>query len=106
MKKKRLGIIFAVVLALSLSVSAFAAPPPGAGYGCRIGICGGFMWDEDGSFVDRGAFEESLNQAIEDGLVRPEDRDFYFDRYDYCAEYGGAPGGRGGFGCRRGARGR
>ncbi len=104
--KKTLVILCAVVLVFGMTVSAFAveAPTvrPGNGYGCGMGGYGGFMWDDEDNFLDREAFEEKLDQYIEDGIIAAEDKDAYLEQYDYCAEYGGGSVGvRGGAGCGR-----
>lgn len=109
MKKKIIAIVFAAVLAVSLSVTAFAAPlGRGAnqnysGLGLGLGICGGgyaLMCDEAGNFLDREAFEAKLDKAISDGLIAPEFRTAMLERYDYCASNG-----FGGMGVRNGGRG-
>ena len=73
--------------------------------GLGLGICGGgyaFMWDEDGNFLDKEAFEAKIDQAIADGLIASEDKAALLETYDWCAAYGGgAIGGRRGPGCGR-----
>ena len=96
MKKKLLVVFMActLLITLALPVSALAAPLP-----VRGGYCGGLMWDDDGNFLDRDAFEERLDKAIEDGFIPSGDRDYCLEMYDYCiggGMYGGgAYGGRG-----------
>lgn len=108
MKKKVIIVMGVLVLALSLSITAFAAVPaaPSDGYGNGYGFCGGgysLMWDQDGNFLDKDAFEANLDKLIEDGYILSEDRDYFLDRYDWCAENGGGAigvrGGRGMGGC-------
>lgn len=60
------------------------------------------MRDDNGNFLSKEAFEKKLDKAIEDGLILAEDRAFFIERYDYCAEYGGGANGmRGGCGMGR-----
>jgi len=70
---------------------------------CRGGGCsrgtGGMMWDEDGNFLTREAFEERLDTWIADGLVRSGDREFMLERFDWCLNYGGGATGARNF-CR------
>lgn len=75
--------------------------------GLGLGICGGgyaFMWDENGNFLHKEAFETRIDKAINDGLIASTDKADMLEMYDYCATYGGgATGGRGGI--RGGGRG-
>jgi len=77
------------------------------GLGRNIG--GGMMWDEDGNFLTREAFEARLDAWIADGLIRSQDRAFMLERFDWCAANGGGAtgvrGACGGFG-NGGGRGR
>lgn len=70
------------------------------------GICRDLMWDADGAIVSRDVFENNLSQAITDGIISADDKDYYIERYDYCLDNDGAfrtgcGGGRGMGGCRR-----
>lgn len=109
-----LAIALAAVFVLSLSVMVMAAgygrgTGVGKGRGANsespglgLGICGGsyaFMWDENGSFLDKEAFEARIDKAINDGLIVAEDKIAMLEMYDYCAAYGGGCGnGRSGCG--------
>lgn len=104
--KKLIAMIAAIILVLSLVTTSFAATPApapraGAGYGW-CGGTGGLMWDDDGKFLSREAFEENLNKAIEDGFIRSEDKGAFLEMYDYCAENGGGAYGTRGYGMRGG----
>lgn len=102
MKKKIIVIMGAALLALGTTATSFAAAPvtSSAGYG----FCGGgygVMWDQDGNFLDKDAFEANLDKLIEDGYILSENKDYFLERYDWCSDYGsGATGVRGGCGGR------
>jgi|GEM_PF-3330013 len=98
------AVVFGTMAAASTTVMAeeptrFAGGCPGRGLGWQTG---GMMWDADGNFLTREAFEERLDGWIADGLVRAEDRAFMLERFDWCGSYGGGAtgvrGGCGGFG--------
>lgn len=113
MKKKIIAIALAVVFVVSLSLTVMAAGNgrgAGMGRGANpenpgLGICGGgyaFMWDENGNFLDKEAFEERIDKAISDGLIAEENKVAILEMYDYCATYGGGATDVRGGGCGRG----
>jgi len=69
---------------------------------------GGMMWDEDGNFITREAFEERLDAWILDGIITSYDRESMLERFNWCSTYGGGILGRqgdcGNFGGGRGMR--
>lgn len=92
--------VLAMVLSLSAVVMATIPPPPGercpAGMGQGLGFrLGGFglMWAEDGTFLDREAFEARLDALIAEGLISEADRAAFLERYDWCAANGGGAAG-------------
>jgi len=116
MKKmtKRAMTMMAAVMAVGIMVitsttvmaNDFRGPGgcPGRGLGSQMG---GMMWDEDGNFLTREAFEERLDGWIDAGLFRSQDRDFMLERFDWCSSNGGGAtgvrGACGGFGSGRNA---
>lgn len=90
MKKRLITLIGAAILVLGMATAAFAAAP--ATTSASYGSCGGgyrLMWDQDGNFLDAEAFEDNLDKLIEDGFILAEDKDYYLERYEWCATYGG-----------------
>lgn len=63
-------------------MSGFASCP-GRSTGSRM------MWDDDGNFLTREAFEERLAAWIADGIISAQDRSFMLKRFDWCLIYGG-----------------
>ena len=53
----------------------------------------GMMWDSDGNFLTREAFEERLDAWIADGAISERNRDFMLERFDWCFSYGGGVAG-------------
>ncbi len=101
--KNKLLVMFlacALLIALALPASAFAATVPGRGGYCQSGGIGGLMCDDDGNFLGKDAFEDKLDKAIEDGSIPSGDKEYYLDMYDFCVG-GGVYGGRGCCGRRR-----
>ena len=105
--KKLVVLALAVVMVLSLSTTALANIGPRGGGGWGSGGWGGcpgggmgLMWDDNGSFVSRDAFEQRVDDLIESGVIASADRAALLDMYDWCAENGfaGGRGGRGGCG--------
>ena len=96
--KKNASMILAVVLVFGFAVIAATAAtqmPPRAGF--RFGSGGySLMWDADGNFLNKDAFEANIDRLIDDGFLRAEDRESYLERYNLCATQGcGAIGVRG-----------
>lgn len=54
----------------------------------------GLMWDEEGNFLTRDAFEALVDELIAEGNVRTQDRAFMLERFDWCQNYGGGANGR------------
>ena len=101
--KKITAIIFTVVLVFGLETAAMgnttsSTTPPRAGYGQRCGGTG-IMWDENGNFLSKDAFDAKLDKLIKDGVLQKEYKEFYLERYDYCSTYGGGAIGVRGGGC-------
>ena len=71
MKKQTIIIICAMVLVLSM-VTVFATPD------VELHIC------ENGKFIDREIYEVNLDAAINEGLIKEADREYYLYKYDYC----------------------
>ena len=68
------------------------------------GTMGRFMWNEDGTFMSREAFEARLDEMIASGSILESGRAFFLERFDFCSTYGaGATGMRGT--CGRNGRG-
>lgn len=106
MKKKMITLAMAVVMVFGISVTAMANEPVYGFGGCQFGDRGmagyGLMWAEDGrTFLSRDAFEDRVDDLIEQGLISSADKDALMERYDWCAANGGGALGRG-F-CGRGA---
>ncbi|MCL2840643.1 MAG: hypothetical protein FWE05_07690 [Defluviitaleaceae bacterium] len=90
--------------ALANELSRFGGCCVGGGMGRQLG---GMMWDEDGNFLTREAFEERLDNWIAEGFINSQDRTFMLERFDWCFSYGGgATGVRGQCGGFGGGRGR
>lgn len=108
MKKKLIAMVGVAALCFSMAASAFAttlaASPATTNANYGYGFCGGgysLMWDQDGNFFDQSAFEENLDELIESGLIHEDDREYFMERYEWCAANGGgAAGFRGGCGGR------
>lgn len=114
MKRKLIAAITISLLISSstaISVSAMGMKGWGVartnnttGYGYSYGMCSGtgygFMWDEDGNFIDKTTFESRIDDAIDNGWIPSEYKDNYLNMYDYCAEYGAGAVGSGRFGGR------
>lgn len=115
MKKIVMGVTMAAIIGIGITSAAPAVASantqPMAANCCNRGgnmgrnQPGGMMWDEDGNFLTREAFEARLNEWIADGRIPARNREFMLERFDWCADYGGgATGARGrcgGFGRRR-----
>ncbi|MCL2035262.1 MAG: hypothetical protein FWG94_11115 [Oscillospiraceae bacterium] len=108
MRKAFAFILTLAVMLTLLATPVFAQISPGRtnlswgnqGWGCpNGGMGGGWMWDDNGNFLDKEAFGERIDKAVEDGLITAEDRDYLLEMYEWCIENGWA-GGRG-----RGVRG-
>ena len=109
---KKIAITLVVVMILSLATILMASAAPARGYGHErwhgnaAAHCYGLLWDDNGNLISREAYEERLDNAIEDGILRDGDKAVYLERYDYCAANGGVcprVSGRGRGGCGRGA---
>ena len=87
--KKRIAALLAIgVLTLGSGTAALANVRCG-GFG---GGMRGIMWDYDGGFLSRDAFEARLDGLIADGFIHANDRAFYLEMYDFCGTYGGGFG--------------
>lgn len=106
MKKKLIAIVGVALLVVSMATAAYAAVKPApVAPAAGNGFCGGgggLMWDEDGNFLDKEAFEANVDKLIEDGFVVAEDKDALLELYDWCAAYGGGATGTRGGGCGMG----
>ncbi len=104
MGKKLISVAIVAVLMLSMASTAFAASLVGRYRAGGYGGCGGYgyslMRDVDGNFLSQESFKANLDQAIADGYILEEDRQFYLNMFDYCVQNGGF--GRGGCGGGRG----
>ena len=70
----------------------------------EAGTMGRLMWNEDGTFMSREAFEARLDEMIALGSILESDRAFFLERFDFCSTYrAGATGARGA--CGRNGRG-
>jgi len=45
------------------------------------------MWNEDGTFMSRGAFEAKLEEMIASSSVLESGRAFFLERFDFCSTY-------------------
>jgi len=95
-----LAIVSVMVLGFSITAMANTNVQPQQGNGW--GFCGGrgamngLMWNEDGTFMSREAFEARLDELISAGIILESDRAFFLERFDLCSTYGaGATGVRG-----------
>lgn len=107
--KKIVSLAVGAAMLFSMATTAFAAPVARYGTGnLGYGACGGFgyslMRDANGNFLSQEAFEANLDNAITDGYILAENRDYYVDMFDYCVANGGF-GGCGGLGGRGFGRG-
>ena len=107
MKKNAMMILAVVLVFRFAAITAATAAPIAPRAGFRLGPGGyGLMWDTDGNFISKDAFEANLDRMIDDGLLRAEDRESYLERYNFCATQGcGSIGARGSFRGRELSRG-
>ena len=42
------------------------------------------MWNDDGTFMSREAFEVRLDELIASGSILESDRAFFLERFDFC----------------------
>ena len=104
MLKKLAALMVIGVMVFGTGATVLANPvpanagPAGRGICFELGLCpggggmrgpGGLMWDEDGNFLSREAFEEKLDALIADGIISAEYRDLFLERHDFCGTYGG-----------------
>ena len=99
--KSMVTLIVVAVMVLGLGSAAMASTtvqPPAAEWSRCVGggMMNGLMWDDDGTFMSREAFEARLDELIASGLISETDGAFFLEKYDFCATYGaGATGVRG-----------
>ena len=103
-----LAIMVVMVMGASTTVMANTIQNSDFAWACctgrGTGYMGGLMWNEDGTFMSREAFETRLDELIASGTILESDRPFFLERFDFCATYGaGATGMRGA--CGRNGRG-
>lgn len=107
MKKKITALVAASVLMFALGTTVFAASSTKKeaapdNKSSVTSCCGGMMsggygmmMDEDGKMLPEEDFEKKLNEAVEDGSIRSDEKESYLKMYDYCAEAGTGSRGRG-----------
>lgn len=118
MKKKIITVLGIAVLAIAMGTTALATTvldqpqkstaiaqtQQNCGFGRGGGMMSrnyGLMMDENGKLLDKEAFEAKLDAAIKDGTIKPEDKEFYIERYEACTANGGMMLGRKGRRCGR-----
>lgn len=99
MRKTLVALAAVGVLTLGLSTTAFAnevattTPSSATRSVSNFRPCGGgirgMMWDADGNFMSREAFEQRLDEWVAAGMITPALRASYLEMYDFCGAYGG-----------------
>ena len=93
--KKAVALVAVTVMMLSFGATTVMANNPwqaGACPGGGFGMMGGMMWDDDGNFLSREAFEQRLDGWIAEGRIPANNRAFFLERFDFCLAYGGGAG--------------
>lgn len=127
MNRKVLAFVFSAILLLGVSTTVFAAPFNSnrnnqaqqmntvattnenlyyRSIGCGNGNgymqqCYNLMRDENGKVVDENTFNQNLENAIKDGKVNQEDKEYLKDMYNYCLGNDADNAGYRGRGCCR-----
>lgn len=104
-------IVVAMITGISTTAMANTTPSAEPTWVCcsnrETCTVGRLMWNEDGTFMNREAFETRLDELIASGSILEADRSFFLERFDFCSTYGaratGTRGacGRNGHGMRR-----
>ncbi|MCL2576384.1 MAG: hypothetical protein FWE33_08100 [Defluviitaleaceae bacterium] len=100
MKAKRIvALALLVVMIIGASSSAVMARGFGRMDGNQgFGGCGGgmqgLMWDDNGEFLAREAFETRIDGYIAQGFILQSSRAGLLAHFDWCAENGGGAFGR------------
>jgi len=103
-----LVMVSVMVMGASATVMADTVQSNESAWACctgrGTGSMGRLMWNEDGTFMSREAFDARLDEMITSGSILESDRAFFLERFDFCSTYGaGATGVHGA--CGRNCRG-
>jgi len=108
--KNMIMLMIVAVMAIGASTTAMANTTQNSEltWACctarETDIMGRLMWNDDGTFMSREAFEARLDEMILSGSILESDRASFLERFDFFATYGaGATGVRGA--CGRNGRG-
>lgn len=99
MKKRMIAAVGAAALTVAMQITVFAASNSNMvktnvpaqtqvkQNGCGSMMSGryGFMMDENGSLLGLEDFTKKLDEAVKDGTVKAEDKEYYLDMYERCA---------------------